>query len=493
MIDRDRNGIDDRDDLARLARRAMEERGLRTEESAPDDAPPAPDPRDDPRVRDLTGLPWSSIDNEGSRDLDQVELCERHEGFTRVMVAIAEVAAYVPPGCPSDRFAAANATTVYTAAGVFPMLPRALSEGRTSLLGGTVRLAMVTSLDVADDGAVLARAHFPAVVSNRCRLAYDTVSAWLDGAPPPPALRDDPAMQAQVRLQEDVADRLRARRVAAGALGFTTPEPELVYDAEGRVVDIVARCPTRANRVVESLMLAVNEAVARSLADAGYPCLRRVVRAPPRWRRLRDLAAARGRSLPEAPDPAALARFLDEERAERPDTLEEVQVAVMKLIGRGEYRAWWPGDPPAGHFALAAEAYAHSTAPNRRYPDIVVQRLLHAALRGDAPPDDRAALDRVAERCTERTADARKVERRIWKSAAALLLADRVGDVFDAVVSGVNGEGVWARVLRPMVEGRVGGNAAGLDVGQRVTLRLRAYDVEQGHLDFEVVSAERAS
>jgi exoribonuclease-2 len=182
MIDRDRNGIDDRDDLARLARRAMEERGLRIEESAPDDAPPAPDPRDDPRVRDLTGLPWSSIDNEGSRDLDQVELCERHEGFTRVMVAIAEVAAYVPPGGASDRFAVANATTVYTAAGVFPMLPRALSEDRTSLLGGTVRLAMVTSLDVADDGAVLARAHFPAMVRNRCRLAYDTVSAWLEAS-----------------------------------------------------------------------------------------------------------------------------------------------------------------------------------------------------------------------------------------------------------------------------------------------------------------------
>lgn len=493
MIDRDGNGIDDRDDLARLARRAMEERGLRTDEAALDAPEPlGDDPRDDPRVRDLTGLPWSSIDNETSRDLDQVELAERCEGFTRVMVAIAEVAAYVPPGGAADRFAAANTTTVYTAAGVFPMLPRALSEDRTSLLDGVARLAMVTSLDVADDGSVLRRAHFPAMVRNRCRLDYLGVSAWLDGADPPPALRDAPGMQAQVRLQESVAERLRARRVEAGALGFTTPEPELVYDGEARVVDIVTRAPTRANRIVESLMLAVNEAVARSLADAGYPCLRRVVRAPPRWRRLRELVASWGASLPEAPDPAALSRFLDAVRTQRPASLEEVQVAVMKLIGRGEYVAWWPGDAPAGHFALAAEAYAHSTAPNRRYPDIVVQRLLHAALRGERPPDDRAGLDRVAERCTERTADARKVERRIWKSAAALLLADRVGQEFEAVVSGVNGAGVWLRALRPAVEGRLLRGGAGLDVGTHVRARLTAFDVEQGHLDFEAVDARGA-
>jgi len=494
MIDRDGNGMDDRDDLVRLAQRAMAERGLRTEEAIPGDATPqGVDPRDDPRVRDLTGLPWSSIDNEDSRDLDQVELAERGDGFTRVMVGIAEVAAYVPPGGASDVFAAANATTVYTAAGRFPMLSRALSEDRTSLLGGVARLALVTSLDVADDGAVLRREHFPALVRNRCRLDYLTVSAWLDGASePPPALRDDPAMQAQVRLQEAVAERLRARRDAAGALGFTAPEPELVYDAEGRVVDIVTRTTTRANRVVESLMLAVNEAVARSLADAGYPCLRRVVSAPPRWRRLRELASSWGVGLPEAPDAAALAGFLDGVRASRPEALEEVQVAVMKLIGRGEYRAWWPGDAPAGHFALAVEAYAHSTAPNRRYPDIVVQRVLHAALRGEAPPYDREALALVAARCTDRTIAARKVERRIWKSAAALLLADRVGQEFEAVVSGVNGQGVWVRLARPAVEGRLVRGAAGLDVGAHTRVRLTAFDVEEGHLDFEPVVVRAA-
>jgi exoribonuclease-2 len=491
MIDRDGNGMDDRDDLLRLAQRAMAERGFRTDEVTPWDVAPI---ADDPRVRDLTDLPWSSIDNEDSRDLDQVELAERGDGFTRVMVGIAEVAAYVPRGGASDDFAAANATTVYTAGGLFPMLARGLSEDRTSLLGGADRLALVTSLDVADDGSVLRREHFPALVRNRCRLDYVTVSAWLDGATePPPVLRGDPSMQAQVRLQEEVAGRLRARRETAGALGFTTPEPELVYDDEKRVVDIVTRTTTRANRVVESLMLAVNEAVARSLADAGYPCLRRVVSAPPRWRRLRELAATWGVTLPEAPDAAAVAGFLSGVRASQPEALEEVQVAVMKLIGRGEYRAWWPGDEPAGHFALATEAYAHSTAPNRRYPDIVVQRILHAALRGEPSPYDRGALALVADRCTERTVAARKVERRIWKSAAALLLADRVGHVFEAVVSGVNGSGVWVRLLRPAVEGRLVRGAAGLDVGAHVQARLLAFDVEEGHLDFEPVAVRRAT
>jgi exoribonuclease-2 len=493
MIDRDRNGIDDRDDLLRLARRAMEERGfLLTAEAAWDEPSLDHDPREAPDVRDLTGLPWSSIDNETSRDLDQVELCERHEGFTRVWVGIAEVASYVPRGSTFDRVAARNTTTIYTAAGVFPMLPRTLSEDRTSLLDGVARLAMVTALDVADDGSVLRRAHFPAMVRNQCRLDYTSVSAWLEGGPPPSSLRDNPAMQDQIRLQEAVADRLRARRQASGALGFASPEPELVFDDEGRVIDIVSRATTRANRIVESLMLTVNEAVARSLADAGYPCLRRVVRAPSRWRRLCELAAARGVSLPEAPDPVALSRFLDAERSRHPESLEEVQVAVMKLIGRGEYQAWWPGDEPAGHFALAVDAYTHATAPNRRYPDIMVQRLLHAALRGDPPPTDRSALDRMAAHCTARSSDARKVERRIWKSAAALLLADRVGHEFDAVVSGVNHAGMWARLLRPAVEGRIlhGQGSTTLDVGQHVLLRLVGYDVEQGHLDFKLVSSE---
>lgn len=264
-----------------------------------------------------------------------------------------------------------------------------------------------------------------------------------------------------------------------------------MHDADGNICDVVARAPTRAGRLVESLMLAVNEAVAQSLADAGMPCLRRVVPAPPRWNRLCELAVEWGGALPPEPSSAALARFLDAARAEDPDAREELDLAVVKLVGRGEYRAWWPGDAPAGHFPLATQAYAHSTAPNRRYPDVVVQRILHAALRGDPSPYDREGLEAIAARCTERTAAARKVERKVWKSAAALLLADRVGSEFEAVVSGVNGKGTWVRPLHPAVEGRLLRGAAGLDVGAHARVRLTDFDVAQGHLDFETVRVGR--
>lgn len=478
MIDRDENGIDDRVDLHAIAVAAMEARGLLHT------LPPAgPGEQGASDGRDLTGLLWNSLDNATSRDLDQVEFAERHEGFTRVYVGIAEVAAFAPLDGEVDRAAAHNATSVYTAAGVFPMIPRSLSEDRTSLLDGAARRAMVTVLDVGDDGVVRRSEHFPAWVMNRGRMDYPSVSAWLDGGPAPPCLASE-ALREQVLLQQRAADALRARRARDGALTFNTPEEEFVHDAEGNVVDIVTRAPLRAARIVEDLMIAVNESVARHLAERGYPSIHRVVTPPARWPRIVALAAQWGVALPPHPSTRALARFVDETSRAFPERAEELSLGVLKLVGRGAYVAHRPGDPSPGHFGLAVRDYAHSTAPNRRYPDVVAQRLLHAAWRGHAAPYDFDALASIAARCVEANAQARKVERQVAKSAAALFLAGRVGERFDAVVTGVTEGGTFVRLLHPAVEGRVVQNERGLDVGERACVRLDRCDVLRGHLDF---------
>lgn len=481
--DRDGNGVDDQIDLNRLADRAFVQRGfVHTSPEAEAEALSAA-PDDDPLLRDLRHLLWSSIDNESSRDLDQVEYCEALEdGAIRLYVGIAEVSAYLREGARAAALAEANTTTVYTAAGVFPMLPRALSEDRTSLLPGVARRAMVTVLTVDAEGAVQSRAHFPAVIQNRAKLVYEDVSAWLDGGPPP---RDcDAALLAQLLLQMSLAERLEARKNARGALGFSSRETELLRDDAGHVVDIIDRAPTRAGRIVENFMLVVNQAVAETLADAGVSCIRRVVRPPPRWARLRELAASVSYTLPAEPEPQSLARWLAAVEAHDPANAAQLSLAVRKLIGSGEYLRWRPGDAPLPHFALAVDAYAHSTAPNRRLPDIVVQRSLHAVLRGAPPPFSDDALDAIAARCTERSSSARKVERQIDKSAAALFLSNRVGDRFDAVVSGSNGRGVWVKLPRPAVEGRLVAGFEGVDVGETVAATLVSVDVRAGYLDF---------
>ncbi len=487
MNDRDGNGIDDRDDLRGLARQALRARGFVLGDAEAEGAAAALDPglhlESDPLVRDLRALAWSSIDYATSRDLDQLEWVEPTEDGARVWVAIAEVARFAPVGGGVDRLAGANTTAVYTAGGVFAMLPVGLAEDLTSLHEGHDRRAWVTVLDVTRDGRTARSEHFPALVRNHRRLVYDTVSAWLDGEADE-AVAIDPALGVQLRLQDEVAGWLRERRQADGALGFTSPETELVHDPAGRVVDIVARSVRRANRVVEELMLAVNRAVAGHLAEAGVEHLRRVVPPPVRWDRLQELAVSVGGELPASPDPGALARLLDAASKAHPARAEDLQLTVRRLIGRGEYRAWRQGDPPAEHFALAVDAYAHSTAPNRRYPDLVAQRCLDAVLRGAPAPYERPALEAIAARCTARSSDARKVERQLDKSAAALFLSDRVGVSFDAVVSGVNGRGTWVRLLHPAVEGRLVAGAEGLDVGVHLRVTLRAADVGRGYLDF---------
>jgi exoribonuclease-2 len=485
-IDRDQNGIDDREDLRRLAERALRERGFRTHFSHDVDRSVAAWRPPDGDLRDLSDLPWSSIDNESSRDLDQVEYAERHDGFIRVFVGIAEVTDFLPTDGAVDRAALQNTTSVYTAGGVFPMLPTRLSEDETSLLDGMVRRAMVTSLDVAPDGRVLAATHTPAFVRNRRKLVYTTVSPWLDGdAPPPEGLAGDEVLQDQLRLQLQASQWLRAHRTERGGAGLHVPDIELVRDAEGHVVDITARAPTTGGRLVEDLMIAVNEAVARTLESNGFSSIRRVVPPPPRWDRLREVAERWGADLPERPSPRAVSDFVARATRAHPRDAEEIAVSVIKLSGRGSYQLRVAGsDEPLGHFGLATGAYAHTTAPNRRYVDVAIQRLLHALCQGHAPPLDDAALDAIARRCTDMAALANKVERQVAKSAAALFLADRVGEVFDALVTGVNDRGVWVRLHRPAVEARLVAGVEGLDVGECVRVRLDRADVACGHLDF---------
>lgn len=435
-------------------------------------------------VRDLRALPWSSIDNLESRDLDQVEWCERLPGGDiRVLVGIADVDALVPAGTPLDRHAAANTTSVYTGAATFPMLPEPLSTDLTSLGEGVARRAIVVDLVVRADGTVARADAYRALVVNHRRLAYEPVGDWLDGAAPPPPGLEAPPFAEQLRMQDEAARRLRAQRRARGALELETIEAQPVA-VDGRVIDLRLTRKSRARELIEDFMIAVNVAIAELLEGRGIPSIRRVVHTPRRWARLVALAASLGETLPPDPDAAALADFVVRRRAADPERFADLSLSIVKLLGPGEYAVDRPGRPAEGHFGLAAPDYTHSTAPNRRYADLVTQRMLEAALAGAPCPYSADELEAIARRCTEREDAARDVERRMRKEAAALLVATRVGERFGAIVTGVNERGTFVRLLRPPVEGRVVRGEAGLDVGDAVDVELVATDPERGFIDF---------
>ena len=439
-------------------------------------------------VQDLRALPWSSIDNDSSRDLDQLEVCERlsGDGDVRVRVAIADVDATVRRGSATDGFAATNATSVYTGVETFPMLPERLSTDLTSLGEQSDRASVVIEFVVAGDGTVHSHTVYLARVENRAKLAYDDVGAWLDGAGalPPSAT---PEIQDQLRLQDEVARSLRAVRSRCGALDLETIEARSVLRADGSV-DVELARKTRASALIEDFMIAANVTMARFLDERGSPSIRRVVKTPERWNRIVALAASRGATLPAVADSAALEAFLAEQRRRDPDHYADLSLSVVKLIGPGEYALHAPGAADAGHFGLATHDYTHSTAPNRRFADLVTQRLLKAVLAGAPPPYDDAALDQIARHCTEREDAARKVERQVRKVAAAASLAGSIGRTFDAIVTGTNDRGTFVRVLAPPVEGRVVRGEQGLDVGDKVRVTLLSTDAARGFIDFGVAS-----
>ncbi len=439
----------------------------------------------DPRVRDLRGLLWSSIDNKESRDLDQVEYVEREGGGYRVRVGIADVDAYVLKDSAVDRHAAANTVSVYTPGHVFPMLPLRLSTDLTSLVEGGDRLAVVMELCVEEGGEVRCELVYRALVHNRAKLDYDSAGAWLEGrGPAPEAFKKVEGLEEQVRLQDEVAHALHGLRRRSGALELEREELVPVLDAEGRVVRLEGRPHDRAQTIIESLMVAANTSMAELLQSKGVPSLRRVVRAPERWPLLVETAASYGETLPPEPDPRALSDFMSKRRAADPGAYAELSLAVLKMMGPGDYLVEAPGLDQEGHFGLAVNDYTHSTAPNRRFPDLVTQRCLKSAADGAPAPYTREELEVIAERCNLMESAARKVERRMRKVAAAALLSARVGETFDAVVTGAKHTGTFARLRHPPADGRIVKGYRGLDVGDRVRVRLLSTNPDRGFIDF---------
>jgi len=443
----------------------------------------------DPAIRDLRGLLWASIDNDDSRDLDQLSVAEPAGGdAVTILVAVADVDAVVRQGSAIDGHAQTNTTSVYTAAEVFPMLPEKLSTDLTSLGEGEERLALVVETTVGADGAVTGGDVYRARVVNHAKLAYDAVAAWLDGAgPAPPRVTGVPGLDAQLRLQDRVAQAMKALRHHHGALSLETLEPRAVFDGDV-LTDLRPDEANRARQLIEDFMIAANGVTAKFLEARGFPALRRVLRTPERWERIVALAADLGERLPGAPDARALEAFLAARRRADPARFPDLSLSVVKLLGSGEYVLNPPGGAPDGHFGLAVRDYTHATAPNRRFPDLITQRLLKAALAGQPAPYADAELAALARHSTEAEDNAAKVERQVRKSAAALLLASRIGERFDAIVTGAGDKGTWVRVLTPPVEGKVVRGVEGLDVADRVRVELVRTDVERGFIDFARVA-----
>ncbi len=478
-------------DLKARARQAMLEVGFHPDippEALREAQRPAPQPStvDAAQIRDLRSLAWSSIDNDSSRDLDQVEYVERApNGAFRLLVGIADVDSLVPKGSATDAHAATETTSVYTGIATFPMLPIELSTDRTSLSAGQDRVAIVIEMLIQDSGEVTCHDVYPAWLHNAAKLAYSSTGAWLEGrGPMPPAIANTPGMEAQIRLQQETSEKLRHIRKKHGALTFGSVEAVPVVEA-GQVKDLAVKRHTVAEDIIESFMVSANVSIAQFLEEQGSISIRRVVRTPKRWDGIQAIAAKAGTQLPNEPDPRALSAFLEQRCAADPEHFPELSLSVVKLLGPGEYLVEPAGGEHEGHFGLAVHDYTHSTAPNRRYADLLTQRLLKAAFVHAAAPYGIEELTALAARCTERENAARKVERLMRKVVAADILAGRIGEVFQAIVTGASPKGTYVRLLGFPAEGRVVKGFQGIDVGDKVQVKLIGADIKSGFIDFE--------
>lgn len=439
----------------------------------------------DGKIRDLRSLLWSSIDNDDSRDLDQIEYAEDlGQDRTKILVAIADVGVFAARDSAIDAHAARETTTVYTGVRVFPMLPEQLSTGLSSLLEGSDRLSIVTEFVVSNQGTIENFEVYSAVVRNQAQLTYSAVGKWLEGTGNGNSkVASSTELQAQIRLQSDAAEKLKQQRHLHGALNIESIELQPIMSGD-QIMGVADREKNRASELIEELMIAANESVARLLEATKVSSIRRVVKTPERWGRIVELAAQHGGRLPAQPDAKALNDFLMKRKAEDPNRFADVSLTVVKLIGPGEYVLERPGEVGVGHFGLAVQDYTHSTAPNRRFPDVVTQRIIKSTLAGAASPYSDDQLTTIAATCTERQDAARKAQRDMQKRIAAVALKHNIGQSFDAIVTGANEHGTFVRIMRPQVEGMLVGGHEGVDVGDKLRVKLVNTDVRRGYIDF---------
>ena len=478
--------------LQQVARRAMIERGFHTD--FPDEvleelkAITNPVNTKQAPIKDMRNLIWCSIDNEDSRDLDQLSYAEAlPENKVRVLIAIADVDALVNSQSKIDFHAGQNTTSIYTTAQVFSMLPERLSTDLSSLNFGADRAAVVVEMIVDGIGAVIQSDVFCANVHNYAKLDYDSVGAWLEETGPmPKEIMNVEGLAENIKLQDIVAQNLRELRYERGALDFETIESRPVFEGD-TLCEMKAKSKNRAKTMIEDFMITCNEITAQFLAKKNFPSLRRVVRSPKRWDRIIQLAAEQNYFLPPKPDPKSLSACFNFVKQNHPEQFADLSFSVLKLLGGGEYLMEKPGSEPQGHFGLAVKNYSHSTAPNRRYPDLITHRLLKAAMTGGDIPYSNEQLETIAKNCTVKEDDAKKVERQVEKSAHAMLLESRIGEIFEGIVSGAAAKGTWIRLFNPYLEGKLVNGFSGLEVGYKLKVRLLSVDIESGFIDFERV------
>lgn len=473
--------------LTQIAYQAMLERGLQPQypKSVDDQLAGIHAPACSSELEDFSLFPWCSIDNDDSRDLDQLTYAKRENGEISLWVAIADVDSLVKKDTPIDRHAQTNTTTVYTPTKNFPMIPEKLSSDLTSLNQGQDRSSIVVKMVINRAGDILEAKITAAKVRNHAKLTYRDVGAWLENSGPMPLkLQQSQELVETLQIQHEAAEILLKKRYALGALSLETPEAVPIFKGE-RVVNMEPARINQAHRLIEHFMIAANSAIALFLEKAQISSLRRVVRVPKRWDRIVEVAKEKGEELPLIPDSKALDQFLVKMREKDPISFPDLSLTIVKLLGSGEYIVERPGDPPVGHFGLALKDYTHSTAPNRRYPDIITQRQIKALLSKSKPVYRTSELEKLAYHCTLQEDAASKVERRMNKSAAALLLLDRIGESFSGIVTGAATKGTWVRIFNPPTEGKVIKGAENLKVGDRVTVKLVDVDVTRGFIDFE--------
>lgn len=475
--------------LTDIAKRSMLERGL-----IPDfplevlkecDQMASPAKPEDPNIKDMRDLLWFSLDNDNSRDLDQLTYAKTlDDGSFKIYIAVADVDSLVKKGSAIDRYAQQNTTSVYTPTIIFTMLPEKLSTDLTSLNENQDRLAIVAEVSVLKDGTFSQTSIYRAYVRNQAKLAYNSISAWLDGlTPPPEAVKKSSALDEQIRLQDKIAHILRDYRHQHGALTLQTIEPYAIIKDQD-VVDVVSEIKNRGRDLIEDFMIAANRASVNFLIDHKSPSLRRVVRIPKRWDRIVAIAQKYGVTLSAEPDAKGLDVFLKQQSLLDPLHFPDLSLTVIKLLGNGEYVVEYPGQEPIGHFSLAVKDYTHSTAPNRRFPDLITQRLIKSILDNQPPPYSNGDLEKLAKHCSEKEDDAEKVERKMKKSATCVLLSSKINQQFDALVTGVDQKGTWVRVLHPPVDGKLVKGFENVDVGDEIKVRLVHVDIEKGFIDF---------